>query len=471
MYTLRKMTRNIQVLVSFAFLCLCDSSCINLRPSTSIVLERLNSHTVPNAIHDPSGSHLIPPCIRRPIMDKLTEWINHPDDSSLILWLYGPIGVGKSAVGRSLLTELDKVGTIVASYFFSRSSPDRSRKRSLIPTLVYQLVQSIPSLAGYVLDAILNDPSIFKRLISKQIDILLVQPLRKAFMIDSNLERSRILILVDGLDECGGEGAQATIIKDLVRSLSGVKLGLRVIVSSRPELEIRDVFGLQSTNPFLTKLFLGAPDDSSDIETYFQSRFTDVLSTHPLRTYIPPEWPSLQLLAALVENASCSFAYAASIMDFISCPRHRPQDRLGAILSLDFSHADSPFTSLDGFYRQTLANVRPDVLDMTLDILSYIILQPTAYPPHFPHTSTTCARIETLFGYREGDVQLALCDLHSLVNVSEQSPGTNICAYHTSFGHWLFTPKRAGNYHVDRARAHASIAKRLIHHLPSNSGA
>ena len=111
------------------------------------------------------------------------------------------------------------------------------------------------------------------------------------------------------------------------------------------------------------------------------------------------------------------------------------------------------------YMRINLPNVR----------LSYIILQPTAYPPHFPHTSTTCPRIETLFDYREGDVQLALCDLHSLVDIPDQLQ-TIICAHHPSLGEWLFTPARSEIFYVNRSHAHGSIAKRLMHHLPRNAG-
>ena len=121
----------------------------------------MNSHAVPSAIHDLSDSDSIPQCIRRSIVDRLTEWACQPEDTSLILWLYGPIGAGKTTAGKRLLAELDKAGVIIANFIFSRSSPNLSRKNSLVPTLVYQLVQSIPSLAEYVLDAILNDPSIF----------------------------------------------------------------------------------------------------------------------------------------------------------------------------------------------------------------------------------------------------------------------------------------------------------------------
>ncbi|KAF8994625.1 hypothetical protein BDQ17DRAFT_1366511, partial [Cyathus striatus] len=75
-----------------------------------------------DAKHD-SGQRFPPPLChpgtRERVIEQLVRWSNDMDDQSNILWLYGPAGVGKSAIAQSVCERLERMKTLGASFFFS----------------------------------------------------------------------------------------------------------------------------------------------------------------------------------------------------------------------------------------------------------------------------------------------------------------------------------------------------------------
>ena len=59
----------------------------------------------------------------------------------------------------------------------------------------------------------------------------------------------------------------------------------------------------------------------ADIERYLTD---SVSTTHPLKAYIPPEWPTYNVLLNLVRKSSGQFIYAATVVKYVSSNRHQP---------------------------------------------------------------------------------------------------------------------------------------------------
>lgn len=438
------------------------------------VLQTLNSHIVPEAFHDTAEcEHAFQkyPIASWPTINGLVDWVNEPNNANVFKWVYGPAGVGKSTLAKALAIASERANIAVSSHFFSRNSAGCSRKKHLIPNIVYQLVQSIPSFGEHVYDAIQDDPAIFRRSIMKQVELLILTPLERVQKSTLGyIGPRRLLFLIDGLDECSGEGARATIISHLLESILGGVHGVRILIMSRPEQEIRDAVSLQLRHPTVSKYFLGYPEDSHAIEVYITLRVQSIRLTHPLKFHIPAEWPSTHHISRLVNNASLSFIYASDAMDFISCPRHHPPDRLEAVCNATFSIGEKPFPTIDANYHSIFASVKDEVLNQALNIVRYVILQSEMYRPAWTHVRATCEWIELLLGYRKGDVQIALCDLHSLIAIPD-TPNTNLYIYHSSLKEWMFNSSRSGQkFYVDRKKAHTYIACRFIYHLVDSTG-
>ncbi|KAF8987848.1 hypothetical protein BDQ17DRAFT_1224053, partial [Cyathus striatus] len=216
-----------------------------------------------------------------------------------------------------------------------------------------------------------QDPAVLAYSMEIQMWKLVVEPL-----IKYNRENTRIsglntlignntytpgphLVIIDGLDECNDPQAQSRIIKMIARVLheqSG-HLGLQFLISSRPEMKIRNTFNLPNVHSLCTNLVLNDHYDlDKDIEVYLRSEFSIIKRTHTLAPSLSVDinWPSVEDLNILVERSSGQFIYASTVMKYISNNRRDPRQRLQTVISLHSDSDESPYADLDALYSYIL---------------------------------------------------------------------------------------------------------------------
>ncbi|KAF9030628.1 hypothetical protein BJ165DRAFT_1330548, partial [Panaeolus papilionaceus] len=67
------------------------------------------------------------PETRKALLQMLEDWARAlEEDDNPICWLYGPGGIGKTAVAKSLGDLCTKAGTLAASFFFWKTDPGRN---------------------------------------------------------------------------------------------------------------------------------------------------------------------------------------------------------------------------------------------------------------------------------------------------------------------------------------------------------
>ncbi len=108
----------------------------------------LQSRVAPGAFHN-SGDRFDPPrChprTREAVNKRIMNWILGKESmNSLIMWLNGAAGAGKSAIAQTIAELCYEAGILLASFFFSRSDPHRNNTTLLVPTLAYQISTLIP---------------------------------------------------------------------------------------------------------------------------------------------------------------------------------------------------------------------------------------------------------------------------------------------------------------------------------------
>ena len=137
-----------------------------------VVMELLQQHIAPGTFHNSDERYDLPKChphTRRAVLKKIMDWVKDPNKVTLILWLYGPAGAGKSAIAQTIAELLEEAGLLAAAFFFSRNAARRNDKTPLVATLVYQLVKSIPEIRAHVLEALEEDLALFSCSIEAQI--------------------------------------------------------------------------------------------------------------------------------------------------------------------------------------------------------------------------------------------------------------------------------------------------------------
>ncbi|KAF8986771.1 hypothetical protein BDQ17DRAFT_1259255, partial [Cyathus striatus] len=283
-----------------------------------LVFEHLQKEVVAGASHNSGERYDAPKChpeTRKAVISNIMSWIDSDDESSRMMWLHGPAGAGKSAIAQTTAEECDRKGKLAASFFFSRFSAGRNNKNGLVATISFQLCISVPAVKDYVIKNIEKNPKIFESNTWTQMHALIIEPFS---YVKSEGSVTARLIIIDGLDECLIRKDQAEIIEAIAKSLS-MNSGshLRVLLASRPEVEIRQAFNTDIVSSLCTRLVL---DDTfnpkKDIELYVKSLFEALKRHHTLHSTLSVSWPSDNAIGKIVEKSSGQFIYASTVMSY-----------------------------------------------------------------------------------------------------------------------------------------------------------
>jgi len=431
-------------------------------------MELLQQYIASGAFHNSDERYDPPKChphTRKAVLKKVLDWVRDEDKVSLILWLYGPAGAGKSAIAQTIAELLEKEGLLAAAFFFSRNAAGRNEKTPLIATLVYQLIKSIPEIRARVLQTLDQDPAIFSLSIQAQIQVLIIKPLNDV-AIDETLaptlsSRAR-LIIVDGLDECRTTSSQTHVLNAVSKAVKNLKIPLYFLISSRPEQHIREAFNDQSHGIGLLSFSIALDDTykpDKDIEVFLQSTFNKIKLKHPSRTHIPKKWPSLQDMQRLVEKSSGQFIFASTVAKYLDSHRHWPPDRLKIIFGQSNPTHETPFAELDNLYRLILSSVADDA--KLQDLLMFLVLRPFQNSP-----ALTATMIERFLFYRPGEMDMILTDLHSIIFVppSRDKRG-ELRFFHASLPDFLMDRSRSLDLFFDQGAAYAKLTELAVKHM------
>ncbi|KJA25138.1 hypothetical protein HYPSUDRAFT_38100 [Hypholoma sublateritium FD-334 SS-4] len=427
--------------------------------SLSEAFKILQSKVAPGAFHN-SGERFDPPkChprTRRAVIERIMNWILGKESmNSLIMWLNGAAGAGKSAIAQTIAELCYEAGILLASFFFSKSDPHRNHAMSLFPTLAYQIACAIPEARVHLERVIDHDPLIFTRSLEAQMVALIVEPLRPLIAAGyfTDPATSMRLIILDGLDEVVEHRMQGKILEVLSNVLLRHRIPLIILVASRPEQQISFSFDSKLISPLTDRLRLDdkfRPDD--DIRLFLDDSFSEIKATHPRKSFIPESWPSVEVMDTLVCKSSGQFVYASTVAIFVASIRHRPTDRLEIVLGLRPVHRDLPFAELDALYIHILSVLED--LQRTLLVIGAVLLG----------TPCTTSEIEHLLDLDAGDAELLLADLASLVSLEGDETKT-IRILHASFEDFIFDSSRSGMFSIDEQAMRTQLACLCLRHL------
>ncbi|KAJ6456844.1 hypothetical protein C8R45DRAFT_568131 [Mycena sanguinolenta] len=394
------------------------------------------------AIHNSADSYPQPRChpeTRTKMLEDLWGWALYPDPATTVLWLYGPAGAGKSAVMQTLAGRLKDAGVLGGSFFFKRGHAVRGNARTLFATLAYQLALNLPSLRTPISKVVKNDPSIVALSMEVQMRNLISDP------CCSNRNRDPIIILIDGLDECEGHNIQVDILRIIRQSSSQDSTSLRFIIASRPEPHIREFF---DAPPWLKFCRLNLEQSFDDVRKYLCDEFARIYREHCTMAKIPSPWPTLEVLDELVRKSSGHFIYASTIIKFIDEKNYRPTQQLAVVLDANNTDSESAFDPLDQLY-MTILSATPRQSELILILCANV------------HFDVSLGKINQLFRFAEGETQLRLRGLHSLLVVPSNDNG-RISSHHASFFDFLNNPGRSRTFCVSTLRHRINLARIVL---------
>ncbi|KAK7014045.1 hypothetical protein R3P38DRAFT_3575663 [Favolaschia claudopus] len=396
------------------------------------------------ASYDSGENYAHPSCHPRTRMDYLSFLARWSEgEGHHILWMYGAAGTGKSSIAQSFCGQLAAKGVLCASFFFKRDHPSRGHPNKIFSTLAYQLARGSSQFEIPIARSVGKDPAIFTKPLATQLQNLLVEVYEAATPL-TPLDYA--VLVIDGLDECSGvngakpELAQMDILRALGDAFGQREYPLRILIASRPEPHIRQIFDepcLKASSDALQ--ILGSRED---IRTYLIDTFEKIRTTVLIR---PAPWPEKRIVEHLVKKSSGHFIYAATVIRFVDDPDWDPRKRVDIIMGIREADitSDSPLAELDQLYIQILDTVRGS-RDQLLQILSVL----AAASELSQVGNFSVSDIAQLLRMDVGDVRLTMRRLHSVIRVPETDDNA-VLMHHASFSDFLTVAARGKAFHFD----------------------
>jgi hypothetical protein len=365
------------------------------------------------------------------------------DTPKRFLWLTGPAGSGKTAIAGTIADEFYKQGLLAASFFFSAFAGSKSRrwKKTVIPTLVYRLIQhkSIVGLREEVLAVIEDDPMVFERHLDQQLEELILKPLRRVSG-RSNMQDWPGLIIIDALDECqdddesSGSNSQKEILSALSRACTDPAFPSRVIISSRPESTIKRFFA--STRPALNIFLDDKYRPDADIRLFLDAMFSEI----GRRFHLPSTWVSKDVIGLLVRESSGQFIYATTVIQFVNNTRlGPPQQQLRRLLDWRRLDKAEPFAPLDAVYNRII-HTSPEPLRAVEWICLIRSEAALKHPAWY---------LKGLLESYPGETEYVLGSLSSLVGLADERGEPCFHFYHNSLFDFLADRSRCSDLYVN----------------------
>ena len=319
-----------------------------------------------------------------------------------------------------------------------------------------QLAKNVPPLKRHIYDAISDDNIIASRDLRDQWRQIVLAPLSK---LTGNSSPSSYVLVVDALDECDDDKNIRIILQLLAEARSLKTVRLRIFMTSRPEIAIRQsVYQLPGTDLRDFALHNISP---ATVDQDLSLFFTHDLALVGQENSLEAGWPGEQAIKCLVQKASGLFIWAATACRFIREGLF-VEERLRILLEGGISTA-APEEHLNGLYITVLQNsIRPGYTEqekqrlcsILRDILGSIVVL------FSPLSADSLSRLPHL---TQRKVDQALKDLHAILDIPKDQTRP-LRLHHPSFRDFLLDKGRCGHpkFWVDEKQAHRTLADSCI---------
>jgi len=205
------------------------------------------------------------------------------------VWLQGSPGTGKTAISKSTAHSLAQDKRLAASFFWDKTgSRAGADSIDLFPTtLASQLATFSRDYEMLLVNRLLDRSfrNVLRRPLKERLESLVLEPLSsisKVFPSEGNYP----VVVLDGLDECGGRDALAKLM-ELVLLFNRFPPNFMILVSARPELEIRTVLGPSQGVPGLYTDKISKKDTNHTIRVMVERGLAEIPQLHS--TWMPSE--------------------------------------------------------------------------------------------------------------------------------------------------------------------------------------
>ena len=352
--------------------------------------------------------------------------------------MIGAPGTGKSTIATTVAGKYQKRGRLGCHLFFLRGKSDPG---NVLQTIAYSLARYKKTIAKSLVKRMNKAGDLGPANYEVKFDILLRKPLSA---IATKLGKP-ILIVLDGLDECGTPELRQSLLNVLRHRLPTLPDNFRILITSRPDEDISHLFSSSSFNTI--KLEQHSDERKLNVHTYIKHQFDQMRSSGRLKVPDDYEWD--RSVRTLADSADGLFIWASTAVRFVS------EERLYRSSCFRNLVSNAKFLDLGELYTTVLVRAldwNEGNREIFKNIFSLIF---------FARRPLSDEEINEILGVEMDVTSNILSYFHSLVRYE---PGQPITIHHTSFYDYLISCE-GRPWHVDPKVQKAYIASKCLERM------
>jgi len=375
---------------------------------------------------------------RKSLLKEITDWVTNKSRQEDVLQgntycLYGSPGIGKTSLAHSICASLHDREQLAGAFFCRRDDVNLSEPRNILLTLTYKLARTFPPFRRIVAKRLQNDPHLTA---DSMKDSLFLDFIRSV----PRHPRHPLVFVIDALDECGSTRSRPGILKALTDAARDASW-LKIIITSRPEVDIQGFFDSLSHLSQSRQDLAGDQEASADLRTFARKEFDSVAS----KWYLSTPWPEEALLNSVISRANGLYIFIKTLVLTLEHSKDPTES-----LKVTIHNSDGTGTSsLYGLYSSILtARIPPR--DPEFQRVIDVLLTTAPYRPLRDET------IAELAGVRPNLVKKWMDDLSSLLYRDEKA-NRGIQVRHLSISDFFFSNDCQSHYLVNVGDANLEL--------------
>ena len=392
------------------------------------------------------------PGTREGILSEIKDWIDKTgEDVEQVFWLSGTAGKGKSAIAHTIASWFDERSGPGAYFCFDRTREAERRHERIFTTIARDLADRDPIMRRTLARAVLDDNELrHTKDITRQWKKFILGPVGALQTIDAP-----VLMVIDALDETGDERSREQILRMLAGNLNPFSseltkfpTNLRILVTSRPLDDIRDVLDIASHVRHVSV------DDTSHVSTES--------AEHDIQLYICTKLGGSRSafndghFKVLSQKSDGLFEWAR-----LACEHIMGKNRVGVnpmkrFKDLVTGSSEKGTPLLDKMYHNILAEIMPED-DEAIAAFRSVMGQIIASLEPLSLSALNAMRLHFPSGDGDYRVEQVIGPMGSLITGTADSQ-TPIRPLHASFYDFLTDKSRSNKFYVDTSLVEGGLA-------------